>query len=1214
MFQSTEAPIYICHICSYQNPDTASICLNCNAALGINCPACGQAIPADTKFCGQCGARLSGSPLAPPGLPGAIQPALPSQVPTALAEKIKLASVKTFSERREVTVLFLDVVNFTAAAHRLDHEEVYHFIDEAIAQLIDVIYKYEGTVDKFTGDGLMALFGAPVAHENDPERAIRAALDIQTVIQPLQLHIQQTYGFDFQVRIGINTGPVIAGNLGSEAHMEYTVIGDTVNLASRLEAAASPGTVLISAETYHRTHLLFQFEALPALTIKGVQQPLPAYRPLRVLENPGSLRGLPGLQTKMVGRDSELASLHSALATVKQTGQSRLALVTGEAGLGKSRLVLEFCRLTPPEIKVYQGNCLTYARAVPLGLVAALFREIIGTTETASSQAQQQAVQSYLAQLNLAVADISAYLIHALGLENPDPGLEARLKLLDAATLQQQTHAALRQILLAEARQALTVLIFEDLHWVDPASRDFLEYLIQTTPDAPLFFILVSRQLERQTVIRPLILAATQPPARLIDLPLPALLAADGHLMVDQLIPRTSPAAVALKQRIVARAEGNPFYVEEMIRMLIDRGGLVRSAAGDTWTITRQAGQLLNEIPGTVKDLILARVDRLPAGVRQTLQKAAVLGLSFPIELLQQVSQYSNHTLHAHLNELKNRHFINPHPVRAKSSCTFQHALLQETVYGTLLKRDRGQIHAEVAGAIDQSSLWLPEEKIEALAYHYVRSANPSQAIPYLIAAAENSARRCANETAVAHYRRAMALLPGQLLSQEAEPIPGNHIEAFFQVRLGLGQALKYLGEFAEAKQILSEALEQLWTTSLAADALTLQPILVESLRQLADVEQRAGNYDDALSLLRAGIQALGETGPQVPPRLRGTLLERMAWIRFRLGQLDGAYGLAQTAVKDLSAAGSEDPLTLASLFNTLGGLAWQQGHLDEAISFVEQSLHLYEGIDYYWGKAVAYGNLGILHDLQGRWTEATNSYQQAYELHQLTGDRQNQAHNLDNLGTLHLSMGDHYHARQELEAALAIRQQLGDSWGIAQSQVNLADLARVQQHFEATTALAQAALELAESIGSTEIEIQARWLLALVEAEKGSAQLGLQLAEQALELAQTVGLVEKEGECLWALGLVLTRAGQYAQAETRLQEALALATKQAARYRQGLAWRDLGRLYQQLSQAQPADNWQDKALSAWQEAGRIFEHLGATYDQSQANNALSHLKGSNGT
>jgi class 3 adenylate cyclase len=371
-------------------------------------------------------------------------------MPTALAKKISSASSDILGERREVTVLFVNVSNCVSPAYELDSEDSFHLIDEVLRLLVDVVYKYEGSIDKFTGDGLVALFGAPVAHENDPERAIRAALEMQAVIQPWRSSTNQRHQSDFQMRIGINTGQVIAGKVGNAFHMDYTVIGETVNLAYHLELVAEPGTVLASPETYQRTRTLFEFKALPPLPIDWLPQPIQAFHPLHLQEKIGVEKGLSSLQVPMIGRAGDLARLQSAVAAVKARGKSRVALITGEAGIGKSRLVTEFRgRLQASEANIYRGSCLTYARSAPLWLVAELLRDIVQLSESDSSDYQRKRLQAYLEAIDLAGSDIFPYLAHVLGLAIAEPELEARVRDLAPAMLQRQTHAALRQLIVA---------------------------------------------------------------------------------------------------------------------------------------------------------------------------------------------------------------------------------------------------------------------------------------------------------------------------------------------------------------------------------------------------------------------------------------------------------------------------------------------------------------------------------------------------------------------------------------------------------------------------------------------------------------------------------------------------------------------------------------------------------------------------------------------
>lgn len=1092
-------------------------------------------------------------------------------------------------ERREVTVLFADVSDYTATTHNLDSEDVYLIVDEAMRLLVDVVSRYEGTIDKFTGDGLMALFGAPTAHENDPERAVRAALEMQTALLPLQQRVKQRYGRDFLVRIGLNTGPVIAGKVGSDLHTEYTVIGDTVNMASRLEKLARPGAVLVSFTTYQRTLPIFHYTTTPPLTVKGITEPVIAYQPVTLRERPGRVRGLPGMQVPMVGRQDALRQLQEAHTHVQTHRRRQIALITGEAGLGKSRLVAEFRATLPPDATaVHQGACLAYARARPFWVLTELLRDLTGLLETDTPDTQWDTLQNLITSLNLPVNDVLPYLANLFSVSHLQPPIQARLRLLDAAMLQQQTHAALRLLLLAKAHQRPTILIFEDLHWVDPASRDFLDHFIRTAPDEPYFLILISRTLERQTVIQPLIAAASQASSSLMDIQLQALSEREGHLLVDQLIPADTPEAQALKQRIAGRAEGNPFYMEEIVRMLLDQGALVNHQGH--YTPSPHADKLLTEVPGTLKGLILARFDRLDEPQRRTLQKAAVLGRSFPLELLQALDHTAPAAVASHLQEACDRQFLKAEPFGLGPGYAFQHTLVQEAVYETLLKRDRQRLHEQVALTIEKYPTWTPGEQSEVLAYHYSESTRPEKAIPHLIQAAENAAARYANETAAQHYRRAITLI-------EATATPPD--SSYYSLQVDLARALKMTGALAEANRLLSDTVAKLTTSHLHRDLESVSPVLARALRELADVRWREGALEDAVSHLEIGLELLGGDVEQTHQPLWRTLMERLAWVRFRQGKLEEAFELASAAMGGVEMEPAEDPATLAGLYNTLGGLHWQQGNLSEAIAYVERSLALYQTLGYTLGVANAHSNLGVLHFRQGTWRKAAESWEQASALRQEIGDVQNQAHSLSNLGLLRLAMGDHQTAGGILDESLTIYEQLGDNFGIAHVNANLTQLAIIEGRWGEAAGHVQTVRSLADTIGSVDLRAQARWLEALILAGRNDLPGSLKLAEQAAQLAEEAGGVDSEADCLRVLGSLRGRAGATLAAEALLGKSVELCRQRNDPYRQGLALLELGRLYYNLAVTRHAGylDWRAKALASLNEAHKRLEGLGAAYD-----------------
>lgn len=1171
-----------CHICGYQNLEYMGLCLNCLAPLVPSCPACAQTVAAGSRFCSRCGIRLDSGPPAYPGLSPVNRPL---QLPAALAQKIRAAALKPAGERRDVTILCAELSGLSGLP---DTEAVYHAFNKAISRLIEVVYTYEGTLDKITGAGLVAYFGAPVAYENAAERAVRAGLDMLDALHPNRQE-------DLHLRIGINTGPVIAGRMGSRLHMEYTVTGRAVKVAGRLAAAAGPNTILVGVETCRRTRSLFRFEAATSLPPDDLPPDFQAFWVTGPVQKPAAGRDLPHFPAPMVGRSKELARLQSAMDAVRR-GQGRIVQVTGEAGIGKSRLVAEFRRsLVRSDARIYRGVCPAYPRTRPLAVAAGIVRDLLALTETTPPDVQAERLYRHLDQLDGPARELWPFLLHLLGLAHTHPEAKARLSLLDGAMFQRQTHTALRHVLLAETRVAPTVLIFEDLHLADPASLAFLHYLIQSTADVPYLLVLVARHAEADAAIRPLLAAAGQQPGRLVDLPLRPLSPPDRQALVNHYIHQTTPQARTVKNNIAARSEGNPFFIEEFIRMLIDHGGLVQDEAGPDWQVTAAAGQLLGMVPGTIKDLILARIDRLPEAVRQTLQTASVLGAAFPAGLLQALHQPGAGILDVHLSRLEQRHFLQRRPFEAEPGYRFRHILLQETVYSTLLAHNRGRLHFEAGRAIEQRHSWPPGGRAAALAYHYARSNSPAKAVPYLLNAAGEAARQGAFETAVEQYRRAVELLPAR---------PDGESETFFQARIGLGRSLKYVGALAEAEQVLAKAMQLLWSSGLATNVAALRPVLVELLRQLAGIREQAGRYNEALEYLETGLQLLGRAATRQNPRLYYALVAQQAGVLFRQGQPDRAAELAESAVQGLAAVNVDDPVLQARVFNTLGRIFGQRGHHNRAIEYVRRSLELYNRLGYRWGVGTACHNLGLLNAALGNWPAAADDYEQAYTLQESIGDIAGQARSLISRGMLAIGMGRRDEAGKKLVAGLNLCQKLDDRFEMARAYAGLSQLALLQGRPDEAADHAQAALSLADAIAAPEIQVETRRLSALIRAEQDDPRMGLEIAGEGLEMARAAGLVEGEIDCLQAMGELNTRLEQAGPAEKALTAAASLAADRNDPYRQGRALLALARLYQT-----PARENRAAAIDALSQAVSLFEKLGAADDLQQAQQALNRLQ-----
>ena len=604
--------------------------MNCGTKLSLACANCGTVLPAGARFCMSCGQPVSS---ASTPVEEARLARLAAAAPAPLAEKMRAAHLA--GERKLVTALFADVVGSTALAERMDAEDWTLIMNRAFDRISPAIYHYEGTIARLMGDAILAFFGAPLAHEDDPARAVRAALDVLTAAREFAADTKREHGIDFAMRVGLNTGMVVVGEVGSDLKYEYTAMGDAVNLAARMQSAARPMTVLISENTHRFIAPVFDCTDLGPIEVKGKSEPVRVYEVVRPKAQPGRLRGLAGLESPMVGRDAELASLLQ-LSDAVRAGLGRAALVIGEPGLGKTRLIAEWkasaVRNPQSTIQWAEGHCLSYGQSLAYHLLIDLLRSVIGVPAAATEPETRAALSALTGDLFGASAlDVYPYLGHLLLLQLDGEALE-RVRLLDPQALQSQYLSALRQLLRALAGRGPLVLVLDDIHWADPSSVDLLIKLLPLASEAPMLFCFVTRP-DRDAPGWKLVTAARDAMgAGLAELALNPLTEADSRQLVSNLLEIES-LPESIRSIILKKAEGNPFFVEEVIRMLIDRGAIVKKGVG--WIAGKEIENV--EIPDNLQGLLLARIDRLPEDVKRTLRVASVIGRQFSVRVLEEV-------------------------------------------------------------------------------------------------------------------------------------------------------------------------------------------------------------------------------------------------------------------------------------------------------------------------------------------------------------------------------------------------------------------------------------------------------------------------------------------------------------------------------------------------------------------------------------------------
>ncbi len=791
-----------CPACREDNPATNKFCGSCGTRLPLVWRACDHPNPPGRRFCGECGAALT--PEAQPAAATVPEPeevaglavspaeAMPSSAfrdaapaaytPKHLAEKILGSRSAVEGERKLVTVMFTDVSGFTAMSERLDPEEVHAIMDRAFQVIIDAVHRYEGTINQFLGDGVMALFGAPIAHEDHPHRALRAALAIQDGLSPLKKEIRGTHGMKFRVRMGINTGLVFVGAIGRDLRMDYTAVGDTTNLAARLLSLAGPGQIFVSAPTKRLTEGFFNFEDAGEFAVKGKAERV------RVFEAKSEIRGRTRLEvsrdrglTPLVGREAELERLAECYRRAAE-GRGGVVLVTGDPGIGKSRLLYEFLRsLEGTGVLELEATCLSHGGSIPYHPIVELLRRYLGLPEGTPGEVIRQRVADALRSLGVESEEPLLLVAHFLGVSAP----EQFLTRLAGAELKQRTFAALRALLLGAAAARPAVFVVENLHWLDASSGEFLQYLVEGLPGHRVFLVLSSRPGFEAPWLTP---------------PLAETMAVEGldavgvRRMIRTLLGVEEVAEPLLKV-LLDRGEGNPLYVEEILRQLQETGGILVEAG------EARLGGADVRVPATIHDIIAARIDRLPEPVKQTLQVAAVVGRQFALPLLARVLK-TDGGLATHVSDLQAGDFLFLTASEPEALYTFKHALTQEVAYASLLERRRRVYHAEVGTGLEEFYAGRTDEVVELLAHHFGRSRQDEKAVDYAILAAEKAQGRWANIEALAYFEAARKRL---------EPMPDTDPNRLRRIDAVVKQAeIKFaLGRHAEHVQAL-EAIREL--------------------------------------------------------------------------------------------------------------------------------------------------------------------------------------------------------------------------------------------------------------------------------------------------------------------------------------------------------------------------------------------------------------------
>jgi len=1125
-----------CGRCGHENRAGARFCEQCGAALPRVCGQCGTELRGQARFCDACGAPAS-------------EPA-PAPVSDARTSRSALEG-----ERRQVTVLFSDVVGFTPLSERLGSESMHRIMDRCFRLLTAEVQRYEGTVTQYAGDGMMALFGAPIAHENAPERALRAALAMQARMVVYAEELGRELGIDFRVRIGLNTGPVVVGTMGDDRHMDYTAIGDTTNLAARLQTAAPPGGVLASEHTVKLVAGRFATRLVGPLTLKGVSAPVTAYEVLRALPRAPLVAGGERELTPLVGRDGELATLEPLFAHVL-AGSGQVVFAVGEAGIGKSRLIHELKRRLHAqhgdEITWLEGRCVSFSCEISFLAMIDVLKMACGIEESDGESAIIDKLRHLLAGLGKQPEAMEPVLRSLLAV---DPGDEA-VATMDASARRFAIFDALKQLLLTLATRQPLVVLIEDLHWIDRASEEFLCYIVDALAAARVLLLCTYRPGyqptfgERSFVTR---------------LPLQRLSPEQTAAMAAAILEAHAIPA-EIRSLIGDKAEGNPFFIEEVTKSLVEIGALRRMDGG--YVLDRPIDQI--RIPDTIQDVIMARIDRLGEAPKRAIQIASVIGREFAVRLLQRASDLGE-GVNRMMGDLRSLELIYEKSGVPELAYMFKHALTHDVAYQSMLSQRRRQLHRGIGQAIEELYAGRLAEYWETLAYHFYAGEDWPRAFEYLVQAANKARQAFANGEAVAFYDRALQA------AQHLTIDPATRRALY----MGKGRAHFALSEFAEAEAAYRAALDLADTDAKRAQ--------IEDAR--AEALLWGHEFDAAITAAGTAI-ALAAT--EHLPHVSANATYSIGVVKVVHGELDEGRQRLDEAITLWER--SDHVKACGKAVGMRAMLAGWRGDYQAALPEIERVLRGARQSNELLTAAQAYSTIVMILGGAGEYARALTLAREGIALQESIGDRTWRARLWNTRGWILSELGAFDAAEEANRRCLELVEQLGTfhmgAELIANAEANLADLA-----------IARGDLRMAEphlsGVGEIVRDRRQLWMqwrygmhyhasaatLALIRGEIARARERLTACLTTARATSSRRYLVRAG-CLAAACLVAE--GRLPEADRELAEAVQIARAIGnppqlwhALTAHGRVLRDLGR--------------GDEATAAWRDARGLIDTVATT-------------------
>jgi class 3 adenylate cyclase/tetratricopeptide (TPR) repeat protein len=1032
-------------------------------------------------------------PLSVPALP----PQPPRSTPPADEDPQSAPTAITLEEEHKlVTILCGALAEAPALVARLGPERWYRLLQTVVNLVEEVLHRYAGTLTLATNDGFTAVFGAPVAQEDHARRAVLAALELRQRLQDAPALHTQLAGGVLTLGMGLDSGLVVVGELGQDTQRLATAVGAPLHVATRLQQRAAPGTVLLSAATYHLVYAEVQVAPCGTLAMDGPPGSVSVYAVQGHLRRHAGVAGRGSRAVSpFVGRERELALLQDHLAAAVG-GQGQVVGLVGEPGMGKTRLLTEFCRRVPgSQVTVYEGRCLSYGQATPYLPVRDIVRQICGLAEGAELAGHTAAVQQRLQESGITAEDDVALVLQLLDL----PVAPEHLERLSPEARQARTFALLRHLVLDAAQRQPLVLVVENLHWSDPTSDAWLASLVERLPGAAVLLL---------GSYRPGYQPAWGAHTAVTQVALPPLRALDSRTVVQAMLGAVSLPEARLRA-IVVQAGGNPFFLEELAWHAVEQDG--RDTPG--------------AVPETVHVVLAARMDRLPPEEKRLLQTAAVVGTEVPVPLLQAMAEIPEVTLHRCLAHLQAAEFLYETRLFPEQVYTFKHALTHEVAYGSLLLERRRVLHARLVEALEALAPGRGAEQVERLAHHALRGEVWAKAVTYCQQTGARAYDRAALREALAAFEQALQALAHL-------PEDGDTRGRAIDLRLAVERPLGSLGELGRSLALLGEAEALAW-------ALDDRTRLVQVLARMGHVLRMTGDSDGAIAAGRQALElavVLGERSLQVQASYFlghayyaiGDFSRAAELQRWNVEAADRESGTPSTNIQSSARA------RLTTILGALGAFAEGRRHGEEALRL---AMLAGRGIT----PIVAHGSLGLLYLAQGDLEHAIRMLEQGLALCRASGDRPWLPNMMAGLGYAVALQGRLTEGRVLLEEALSESLRTGGLTGHAYRVAWLSEICRLAGHGEEARQHAHQALDLAREHKERANEARALHQLGVVQAHADPPDVAQAETyyRQALTLANALGMRPLQAHCHLGLGTLYATTGQREQARAELSTAI---------------------------------------------------------------------------